>query len=129
MRLSVLDATQPAAQWWRDAQPFESRRMDPIQDDAFQELGAWLGNVTLRFSCMGLPADIFQLHVTGAMWLVCAAHCPRKTRMMHTFNIHVKYDIVYDDSFPHFHATIFITMHNEHVCQNAFSAKSFWNQS
>ena len=41
MLLSDLDATQPEAQWQRDAQPFEGCRMDPLNDAAFQKLSVW----------------------------------------------------------------------------------------
>ena len=55
---------------------------------------------------VGLAAD-FPTACDLAVWLVCE----RKTSMLHTCNIHIKYDIIYDYTSLHYHTTISITMH------------------
>ena len=110
-----LFATQPAA-----------RSRCAASGDAFEGVGKVYGwrfrEFALRLvqfdpqvrvcanSLHGLPAHV-PTACDLAVWLVFVAHCERKTNMLHTSNIHIKYDTVYDDNTHQYHTIIFITMH------------------
>ena len=114
MWLSDLDTTQPAARWRRDAQPFEG--VGDVYGWRFREFALRLVQFdpqvrvcanSLHMGCR----QIFQQHATLPCGWCLVAHCERKTSMLHTSNIHIKYDTVYDDNTHQYHTIIFITMH------------------